>query len=185
MLFYFITFLNVPWQETLLFNIIRPSSMSITYAYLQRFLKLAWKLGKPLADAADARNSVTFNIIPITSCGCWKIFLFLSSIHQYAWLPIFPIWFTWSPVSEVWNWGVGPVEVFSCIPFQPDPNQCHWWFLLAKIQDKVVLLSTVYLHQFCTQGFAVLLSVVPRHYGSAHQVTVVVKSCPVIGTRLT
>ena len=103
LVFYFITFLNVPSQETLLFNNIQPSSVSITYAYLQLFVKLACKLGKPLADAADARNSVTFNIIPITSCDCWKIFLFLSSIHQYAWLPIFPIRFTWSPVCVVWN----------------------------------------------------------------------------------
>ena len=159
--------------------------MPITYAYLQLFVKLTCQLGRPLADTANPRNSVTFNIIPITSCGLRKNTFFLYSMHHCVLLLIFPIRFTWSPVYVVWNWGVVPTEVFCCMPFQPDPNLIHWWFLLAKLKDKVVLLSAVYLYQIFAQGFAVLKCLVKRRHGSAHQVTVVVKSPPAIGTRLT
>ena len=36
--------------------------MPTTYAYLQLFVKLTCQLGKPLAETANPRNSVTFNI---------------------------------------------------------------------------------------------------------------------------
>ena len=159
--------------------------MPVTYIYLQLFDNMASQLRKPLANIADARNSVTFDIIPITSCSYRNIFHFLFSIHRSAWLLSSPIWLIWCPVCVVWSWVVVPVEVFCCISFQPDPNLFQWCLLFAKIEDKVVLLSAVYLHQSCATGIAAPLSVVPRRDASAHHVTVAVKSCPAIRTRFT
>lgn len=160
--------------------------MPITSCPLRRLLslvKLACQLGQPLADNAigPACKYVARNIIPVSRCPGRKLFS-LCSIHVDAWLSIFAIRFTWSPVR------VDREQSDHTSRMRLNPSSARYkpvlLILLAvsRVSGQTRFLQDCWSSPSLHPGFGNTHEPGPSLDGATHQVTVVVKPRPATKT---